>query len=177
MARWQKPHHDCAFHTHSSNCDGRIYHPAMWTLRFAAPANCSAHHLLSTHATAIVRRKIVSIGRKGRFRCCNRTVVGTKRQRYINTSPETRSTNQPKHKFCKSLRVSLTNQPRACNPTNDGTRMNERLLRTARSRKRRSFVAASASMYFRYVEELHVRCRPPYHRAYFHASWRPSRRI
>lgn len=109
MARWQKPHHDCAFHTHSSNCDGRIYHPAMWTLRFAAPANCSAHHLLSTHATAIVRRKIASIGRRGRFRCCNRTVVvrySTKRQRYIDTSPETRSTNQPKHKFRKSLCVA-----------------------------------------------------------------------
>ena len=139
MARWQKPHHDCAFHTHSSNCDGRIYHPAMWTLRFAAPANCSAHHLLSTHATAIVRRKIVSIGRKGRFRCCNRTVVvrykTTKVHRYFsrNKINEPTKTQIPQVSLCRSPTSHALIIPQR-------RHTHERLLRTGRSRKRRSFV-------------------------------------
>ena len=108
MARWQKPHHDCAFHTHSSNCDGRIYHPAMWTLRFAAPANCSAHHLLSTHATAIVRRKIASIGRRGRFRCCNRTVVCTK---YKGTSILPQKQDQRANQNTNSASLSVCRSP------------------------------------------------------------------
>jgi hypothetical protein len=72
----------------------------MWTLRFAAPANYSAHHLLSTHATAIVRRKIVSIGRKGRFRCYKTTKV----HRYFsrNKINEPTKTQIPQVSLCRS---------------------------------------------------------------------------